>query len=204
MINYVNHVNKSIDLFQNDQRITPHHISLYLTLFNDWNRNRFKNPIQISRRDIMIIAKVKSNSTYQKLMKNLTDWGYIKYSPHQNPMRGSKVSLTDLCTTDILDTGTVEDINNTNIKTKRESEETPTLKKAIEYFISKGSTQIEAQKFFNHYESNGWKVGGKTPMKNWQASVENWILKSEQFNPKKQKSESHIIERNKQFNQKNY
>lgn len=31
----------------------------------------------------------------------------------------------------------------------------------------------EAEKFFNYYESNGWKVG-KNPMKSWQAALRNW------------------------------
>jgi len=34
--------------------------------------------------------------------------------------------------------------------------------------------KIEADKFFNYYESNGWKVG-KNSMKNWKASVAGWI-----------------------------
>jgi hypothetical protein len=39
-----------------------------------------------------------------------------------------------------------------------------------------GLPAIECEKFFNHFSSNGWKVGGKAPMKNWQAAVRNWKL----------------------------
>ena len=28
--------------------------------------------------------------------------------------------------------------------------------------------------FFDHFTSNGWRVGGKAPMKDWQASARNW------------------------------
>lgn len=31
----------------------------------------------------------------------------------------------------------------------------------------------EVQHFFDHYESNGWKVG-RNPMKSWQAAMRNW------------------------------
>lgn len=31
-----------------------------------------------------------------------------------------------------------------------------------------------ARKFIDHYDSNGWKVGGKSPMKDWQAAIRNW------------------------------
>lgn len=32
---------------------------------------------------------------------------------------------------------------------------------------------INAQQFYNYYESNGWKVG-RNAMKSWQAAVQNW------------------------------
>lgn len=34
--------------------------------------------------------------------------------------------------------------------------------------------QATAKAFFNYYESNGWHVG-RSPMKNWQAAVRNWM-----------------------------
>ena len=51
------------------------------------------------------------------------------------------------------------------------------------YFEEKNSTKLEAEKFFNHYESNGWLVGGKSKMKNWQAAARNWMLNSKKFTP---------------------
>lgn len=50
------------------------------------------------------------------------------------------------------------------------------------YFEEKDSTKLEAEKFYNHYESNGWLVGGKSKMKNWQAAARNWLLNSKKFN----------------------
>ncbi|MFT3919191.1 hypothetical protein [Cloacibacterium sp.] len=50
------------------------------------------------------------------------------------------------------------------------------------YFAEKEASQEEAEKFFNHYESNGWLVGGKSKMKNWQAAARNWLLNSKKFN----------------------
>ena len=46
------------------------------------------------------------------------------------------------------------------------------------HMIDKGMDQnsafLEANKFFNYYESNGWKVG-KNSMKNWKAATVNWM-----------------------------
>ena len=47
------------------------------------------------------------------------------------------------------------------------------------YKIGKGS-EMEAEKFVDHYTANGWKVGRNT-MKDWQASVRNWTKNSKQF-----------------------
>lgn len=48
----------------------------------------------------------------------------------------------------------------------------PTLAEIREYCEQINAT-INPVKFFNHYESNGWKVG-KNPMKDWKAAVRNW------------------------------
>lgn len=49
---------------------------------------------------------------------------------------------------------------------------TPTIGEIEEYATENG-LQIDAGRFFDYYESNGWTVG-KSKMKNWQATVRNW------------------------------
>jgi len=44
------------------------------------------------------------------------------------------------------------------------------------FFKNKEIANSEASKFFHHYQSNGWLIGGKSPMKNWQSSAIKWIL----------------------------
>ena len=50
----------------------------------------------------------------------------------------------------------------------------------IKQYITEKKYSIDAESFFNYYESNGWKVG-KNPMKNWPAAVSNW---NKRENPK--------------------
>jgi len=57
------------------------------------------------------------------------------------------------------------------------------FEEALEYISIRLGTEngkTEAQKFFNYYESNGWKVG-KNPMKNWKAAANNWITNSNTY-----------------------
>jgi len=62
----------------------------------------------------------------------------------------------------------------------------PALEEISKYFLEQNSSEVEAQKFFNHFQSNGWKVGGKAPMKDWQAAAGNWILNIPKFTPQPQ------------------
>ena len=39
----------------------------------------------------------------------------------------------------------------------------------------------EAAHFCDHYESNGWRVSGKTPMVNWRAAYRGWMHRRAQF-----------------------
>lgn len=58
----------------------------------------------------------------------------------------------------------------------------PTLDEVGEYLRERGVTDFSAAQFWNHYESNGWKVG-KASMKDWKAAVRTWILRREQTPP---------------------
>ena len=50
------------------------------------------------------------------------------------------------------------------------------------YFQENNFPELEAKKFFNYFSSNGWLVGGKTPMVDWQSAAQNWMLNSFNFN----------------------
>jgi hypothetical protein len=95
-----------------DSRITPFHISLYMALFRRWNLNFFKNPVSVSRDELMKLSKIGSVNTYIKCLKELDQFGFIRYQPSYNPHRGSLVYLFT------FDNGSVQAVipfkNNTN------------------------------------------------------------------------------------------
>jgi len=39
----------------------------------------------------------------------------------------------------------------------------------------------EVVDFFNYYESNGWRIGGRTPVKKWKAAFDRWISNRNKF-----------------------
>jgi hypothetical protein len=255
-MNYVLHLNKTFEKFCEDERLTPFHVSLYYSLFQFWNMARFRNPISISRDELMHSSKIGSVNTYIRCMKELDKWGYIEYRPSFNPQKGSQVYLYNFNNSNdngsnissdkgsdktvkktadkASETQVIPSINNTNKlnNTKGVNGNTPAQKKIItkknisdgnskkqcaekkkssakkekkislsfgegrkgevgglptseniaNYFAEMQWPTIEGKKFYNHYESNGWLVGGKTPMKNWKAASKNWMLNAEKFN----------------------
>jgi hypothetical protein len=53
----------------------------------------------------------------------------------------------------------------------------PTDIETVAYFVEKGSTNIEAEKFWLFYDSKNWFVG-KTKMKKWQSAASGWITRN--------------------------
>lgn len=73
-----------------------------------------------------------------------------------------------------------EPINNKQETIKKSGRFTPpTANEVFDYMIERNqqhsSAAVESEKFVDHYASNGWKVGGKAAMKDWRASVRNWL-----------------------------
>ena len=56
--------------------------------------------------------------------------------------------------------------------TKRKRFEKPTLSQITQYCLERNNN-VNAEQFFDYYESNGWKVG-KNAMKDWKACVRTW------------------------------
>jgi hypothetical protein len=99
----------------------------------------------------------------------------------------------------------VENFSKKNISSRTKSKNNensfskPHLEEIQNYFLEKENKPIEAERFFNHYESNGWLVGGKTKMKDWKAAARNWMLNTKRFEkPETNTSHLHVNE-NKRY-----
>jgi hypothetical protein len=65
----------------------------------------------------------------------------------------------------------------------------PTLSESMEIFELAGSSRDEGEKFWNYYESNGWKAG-RNKMKDWKAAARNWIKRSHEFTNNRKSTKS--------------
>ena len=58
----------------------------------------------------------------------------------------------------------------------------PTYEAVVIAFQDRGCSDIkEAQKFFAHYEANGWKQSNGRPIVKWKMAVAGWLLRMENF-----------------------
>ena len=60
----------------------------------------------------------------------------------------------------------------------------PTRSEVEAYAHEIGLPPGESDKFLDHFDANGWKVGGKTPMKSWKAAMRNWQRRLPEFSGK--------------------
>ena len=193
-MNYIKHLSSVFEMIAGDKRLSASHVSLYLTLFQFWNLNRFENPISINRYEVMRTCKIGSYTTYHRCLRELSEWNYIKYHPSHNPMIGSLIDMysfgtstdTTRRTSGVQVAEQLEEqvvyssknsINNKNIKTKK-TYSIPTLDEVKDFF----QDDHEAEKYFNYYSSKGWVVGNKSPMKDWKAAARNWKMNAGKFN----------------------
>ncbi len=77
-----------------DPRISITHIGIYAALLQYWSEHSFENPIRVFSYEIMRLAKISASTTFHKAIRELSDYGYIKYSPSYNRKRGSKIYIT--------------------------------------------------------------------------------------------------------------
>ena len=214
-VNYIKHLKGVFIQFSKDSRLNPTHISLYIALFQIWNNNRFLDEFYINREEVMSFSKIGSKSTYHKCIKELNHWKYIIYYPSHNPFKGSKIKMFNFETSykQVMDSynpinGQALVSNNKHIQTNKNINKLDQPKNendVITFFKKEKWPIIEAQKFFNHYQGIGWKVGGKTKIVNWQATAKNWMLKAEEIKTKiNQKAVSQNQDNLKTSKNKNY
>ncbi len=219
-MNYIIHLTRFLENIKGDNSIRPTHVSLYISLFHFWNKNHFKNPIYINRRNLMSQSRIRSKSVYHRTIWDLHHWHFIGYTPSNDPFSGSRIILfesrgkspkavpeneqvdvsfqvqkspgsgsksepnsskyepdlpfkRDTTVPEIGQNKTNKHLNNKTIYIE--------FQKIKNYFLEEKSTVMEAQKFFNYYESIGWKIAGKIVIQNWKAAARNWIIKADEI-----------------------
>ena len=129
------------------------------------------------------VCGIASRQTAIDILKSLMAKGYIVKSEQLfNGVKMISYSVSPIIGQDVqkMDKGCPEnghnnigDININSLSLKGSSRfQKPTIEEIRQYCLEKGYN-VDAEQFFNFYESKGWVVG-KSPMKNWRAAVSTW------------------------------
>ncbi len=78
---------------EGNKGIRATHISLYGVLWVKWSLHDRKNPVPVTRQELMQWSKIRSRDTYYKCMKDLVKFGHIKHKTSFNPLVKSEVKL---------------------------------------------------------------------------------------------------------------
>jgi hypothetical protein len=72
------------------------------------------------------------------------------------------------------------------------------MEEAIAYWNEKGLSG-DPQVFWLHFENNGWRVSGRTPMKDWHLAAQQWsrneiVWRNSEIRPKAQPRSHQVFE----------
>ena len=145
---------------------------------------------------------IKSKTTTQKILKNLVEKGAIvkgedlhngvkfcSYKVNKNWYGISKIDMGGISETDTNNKEYIN-INTLSIKGGHRFQK-PSLEDVRAYCIGR-SNKVDPEQFYNFYESKGWMVG-KSPMKDWRASVRTWEKREKEVAPRKRETRKESV-----------
>ena len=95
-MNFIRHIRTAFELLARHPDATPHHVSLYVALFSQWNVERFPESVMLVRAEVMRAAHIGSASTYLKYLRELSAYGFITYLPSRSEHRPSRCLMHEL------------------------------------------------------------------------------------------------------------
>ncbi len=187
-VNYITHLNEAFERFNDDIRIKQGHITLYLAFFQKWNREFFKKTLTVNRELIMERAKIRSKTTYHNYLKDLNDWGYLKYFPSFHPARGSRIKMPKFGITNGTPTvqklaGSVPKpgqnlVPSLKHKTKENLNKRPRPFNELEvllFFKENKWFADEGKKFYEYYQSKNWTLSRGLKIKDWKMAAYKFV-----------------------------
>lgn len=75
--------------------------------------------------------------------------------------------------------------------------EKPTRQEVVDYCAQRGN-RIDAQRFYDYYEANGWVQGRGRPLKDWRAAVRTWEKTENTYNYGQRQNDKDAIHERRQ------
>ncbi|MES1214355.1 MAG: hypothetical protein ABUT20_02465 [Bacteroidota bacterium] len=82
-----------LQVVSEDSRISAAHIAVYVALLKLWKDKDFMIPLFFFRHELVATCKISSTSTFHRVIRELQEYGYIKYQPSFSNRLGSRVEF---------------------------------------------------------------------------------------------------------------
>lgn len=141
----------------------------------DW---KSRSGQQSAEYTITSLVGTEYQQTYQQ--QEQQQYQQVEQQPYQQPYHIERHKTKDINTT------SNEVVYVEQPKDKPKVEKKKTTRKVfvkptpleIQSYVDEQNLQIDAERFYDYYEGNGWKIG-RNPMKDWKATARNWSRRNE-------------------------
>lgn len=204
-MNYIELINRFWRI-RRDSKVSAHEADFYYFLLNECNLREWQNPFSVSTS--MICAELDiPRKTLINLRARLKEKGLIDYVEGQRssckpiyaiitktPRKAKQQPIQQEAETEPLQQEAPPKQKKPKKPPKQLDElftppkpmpkpkkvfEPPTLSEVITYFSSQSQSEEEAARFFNHYESLGWKTATGAQVQRWDSRANSWILNND-------------------------
>ena len=180
--------------FQNPKKVKAAHSDMFFYIVDLWNRLGQKKHFGLPTTITMEALGVGSYNTYKNTLNDLFSFGFIKLISDSKNQHQSKIialSKIDKATDEALDKATIkatdealdkatdtiiEQRNKGTIEQRnkeREKKFSPPTLLEVQELIQEKKYGVNANSFWNFYESKNWYVG-KNKMKDWKKALAGW------------------------------
>ena len=179
---------------------------------NDQEKGRLIDAIVLYARGGDWQDRIKGNERYafpvfRLQVDRAKDISSIRATSRTNGNKTNKTEQKEQNATKSLTNTNTNTRTNTNTNTresdKRKRFTAPTVDEVDAYAREKGYTGFSAQRFVDYYESKGWVVG-KSPMKDWRASVRGWVSRDSEAKPQAVKDNPALNYQQREYKAEDY
>jgi hypothetical protein len=161
---------KKIDLFKCIEEIIEKKIGFYFEYENKqfffFKRDRFDEyqSYLIQKRTkseyLRLSKEIIESKDFQEILRNYSEHGVLPIESKEYKVLSTKIKD----------------------KSKKSIFEKPSIEQIVEYGKEIELDKTGCDAFLDHFDSNGWLISGRSPMKDWKASLRTWKRNSLKFN----------------------
>jgi len=131
--------------------------------------------IALKELQVAMVYELKDGAIYHEGVAQQLQRMNDRLDGYRRRDESKMVNKSSIDQSSIVDTLGYNNSNNKNNNIKKESsaQARPTLQEWLAYGLEIGWNKADSEMAFDHYQANGWKIGGRASVKDWRACARN-------------------------------